>query len=117
MPTIKRKLDVYGYTIHMTDSVTAARKLLKSEFGEDYVEELPKDYRGGMVLTKHDKRTTIILVTERVLSTLCHEAVHVAHDVAEGISGNPLGDSEPYAYIADWTFREFLINIWKRKDG
>lgn len=114
MSIIKRKLPQYDITCYFTDDAKTAQRVANKEMKDDGT--LFKDLKGG--LTVYDPQTSIIIIWlgQMRLSTLAHECVHLAHFIADDISGDPMGDSEPYAYYAGWAFKEFVEHVWKIKD-
>ena len=114
MKAIKRELPHLGITVHMTDSRDKAKKLVETHLKESAADMFNEDVCGMVYFTKS---TAIMCVADNKLSSLCHECFHLGVYIAEDINGDTHGDSEPYAYAADYCFREFLEHIWGIEDA
>lgn len=116
MKYVKRKLQNFDITIHMTDCHKKANRIIKTEMGgkePDCFEEEDS----GMVVFFFKARTGIICVSDSRLSTLCHEIIHAVDYIAQCLGGDIHADSEPYAYTGDYIYKEFIENIWGIEDA
>ena len=112
MKSHKVEIKQYETTVYMTDCPKRAARLALSE-GKEKQEFTDC---AGMTYFNPAKAVMVLYVADTKLSTLCHEIIHAIDYISCRIGADIHADSEPWAYLGDHLFKEYLENIWEIHD-